>query len=86
MYSVSRGIYCGSRGRSKNSKAFEPGDLSSLPLGHYGLVGMQERVERVGGKLVLSSHSGSGTEVKFQVPRRATAPSDEDEKEIHVGL
>jgi signal transduction histidine kinase len=65
---------------------FEPGDLSSLPLGHYGLVGMQERVERIGGKLVLSSHSGSGTEVKFQVPRRATAPSDEDEKEIHVGL
>lgn len=63
---------------------FEPGDLSSLPLGHYGLVGMQERVQRIGGKLVLSSRSGVGTEVKFQVPRRATPASDE--KEIHVGL
>jgi signal transduction histidine kinase len=63
---------------------FEPGDLSSLPLGHYGLVGMQERVQRIGGKLVLSSRSGVGTEVKFHVPRRATPGSDE--KEIRVGL
>ena len=63
---------------------FEPDDLSSLPLGHYGLVGMKERVQRIGGKLVLSSRSGAGTEVSFRVPRRATpAP---DEKEMHVGL
>jgi signal transduction histidine kinase len=63
---------------------FEPADISSLPLGHYGLVGMQERVQRIGGKLVLSSRSGVGTEIKFQVPRRAT-PSP-DEKGIQVGL
>jgi ligand-binding sensor domain-containing protein/signal transduction histidine kinase len=62
---------------------FEPGDLSSLPLGHYGLVGMKERVQRIGGKLVLSSRSGAGTEVTFQVPRSATPSSDE---EMHVGL
>ena len=67
-----------------DGSGFEPGDLSSLPLGHYGLVGMQERVQRVGGKLVLSSRSGAGTEVRFHVPRRATSSSDE--KEIQVGL
>ena len=67
-----------------DGSGFEPGDLSSLPLGHYGLVGMRERVQRVGGKLILSSRSGAGTEVKFHVPRRATLSSDE--KEIHVGL
>src|SRR5258708_3733296 len=62
---------------------FEPGDLASLPLGHYGLVGMQERVQRIGGKLILTSRSGAGTEIEFQVPRRAIPPSDE--KEMHVG-
>ena len=63
---------------------FEPGDLSSLPLGHYGLVGMKERVQRMGGTLVLSSRSGAGTEVTFRVPRSATPSSDE--KEMPVGL
>jgi len=67
-----------------DGSGFEPGDLSSLPLGHYGLVGMRERVQRVGGKLILSSRSGAGTEVEFHVPRRAN--SSPDEKEIHVGL
>ena len=67
-----------------DGEGFEPGDLSMLPMGHYGLVGMQERVQRIGGKLFLSSRSGAGTEVKFQVPRRATASSDE--KDVHVGL
>jgi ligand-binding sensor domain-containing protein/signal transduction histidine kinase len=62
---------------------FEPVDISSLPLGHYGLIGMQERVQRIGGKLALSSRSGAGTEVKFQVPKRAIPTSDDKE---HVGL
>jgi DNA-binding CsgD family transcriptional regulator len=63
---------------------FEPGDLSSSPLGHYGLVGMKERVQRIGGKLVLSSRSGAGTEVKFHVPRRAATSADESD--IHRAL
>ncbi len=63
---------------------FEPDHLSSLPMGHYGLVGMKERVQRIGGKLVLSSRSGAGTEVRFHVPRRAIPSADESE--IHAGL
>ncbi len=63
---------------------FEPAHLASLPVGHYGLVGMRERVQRIGGKLVLNSRSGAGTEVRFQIPKRATLPSDE--KETHVGI
>jgi len=67
-----------------DGSGFEPADLSSLPLGHYGLVGMRERVQRIGGKLGLISRSGAGTEVRFQVPRRSNTSSNE--KDIRVGL
>jgi signal transduction histidine kinase len=46
-------------------------DASSLdhpPEGHYGLLGMRERVERVGGRLYISSQPGRGTQVKAVVP------------------
>jgi signal transduction histidine kinase len=38
------------------------------PDGHYGLLGMRERAQRFGGKLVLSSKPGEGTLVKAVVP------------------
>ena len=38
--------------------------------GHFGLQGMQERAERIGGKLSLFSSSGSGSEVQLTVPGR----------------
>lgn len=44
--------------------------------GHFGLRGMRERAERIGGRLVISSsgsggRSGGGTEVELVVPARA---------------
>jgi signal transduction histidine kinase/ligand-binding sensor domain-containing protein len=36
--------------------------------GHFGLLGMRERAERIGGELKLSSEPGSGTEVRVNVP------------------
>ena len=36
--------------------------------GHWGLCGMRERAERIGGKLRLWSRSGEGTEVELRVP------------------
>ncbi|CAN7213088.1 triple tyrosine motif-containing protein [Phenylobacterium sp. LjRoot225] len=38
--------------------------------GHFGLVGMRERAERIGGTLCVESASGSGTAVKLTVPAR----------------
>lgn len=35
---------------------------------HYGLLGMRERVEQIGGTLSIHSGNGSGTEVLVQVP------------------
>jgi len=37
--------------------------------GHYGLLGMRERVERIGGKFVLNSRLGAGTDLMIEVPR-----------------
>ena len=38
------------------------------PTGHYGLLGMKERVQRFGGKLDVSSAPGTGTTVQAIVP------------------
>ena len=54
---------------------FDPGSVSSLSAGHYGLVGMKERIARVGGKLVLNSRPGGGAEVRFHIPRGSFVPS-----------
>lgn len=46
--------------------------------GHFGLKGMRERAARLGGKLIIESDPGHGTEVRLEVPAPAllrTAPS-----------
>jgi len=40
-------------------------------LGHYGMVGMRERADRIGGRLAIVSRNGEGTEVMLSVPARA---------------
>jgi signal transduction histidine kinase len=35
---------------------------------HYGLVGMRERVERMGGEFTLTSSPGKGTQVRLRIP------------------
>jgi signal transduction histidine kinase len=60
-----------------DGSGFDPAAVSSLPVGHYGLVGMKERVERMGGTLALNSRSGAGTAVIIEVPRKAVTEPDE---------
>lgn len=43
------------------------------PAGHFGLLGMRERAERVGGRLTLAHTPGGGTTVRATVPRAAGA-------------
>jgi signal transduction histidine kinase len=43
----------------------------ATPDGHFGLLGMRERAERIGGRLSLRSHPGEGTEVQVTVPLRS---------------
>lgn len=50
-----------------------PGRIEDLAAsGHYGLMGMQERADAVGGRLNISSSPGSGTNIQFTVPIKHT--------------
>jgi ligand-binding sensor domain-containing protein/signal transduction histidine kinase len=51
-----------------NGKGIPPQVAGSGKAGHFGLKGMQERAQRVGGTLTLSSSAFSGTEVELSVP------------------
>jgi ligand-binding sensor domain-containing protein/signal transduction histidine kinase len=57
---------------------FDPAMFSSAAAGHYGLIGMKERVERIGGKFVLSSRLGEGTELTIQVPRKTIVAQEQE--------
>ena len=59
-----------------------PSRCLRLPAGHYGLVGMKERIARVGGELTLISRPGGGTEVAFHIPRGTFVPSDDMEVKL----
>jgi signal transduction histidine kinase len=39
---------------------------------HYGLIGMRERAEKLGGKLLITSSPGKGTQVRLSVPLPTT--------------
>ncbi|MFT3891001.1 MAG: sensor histidine kinase [Anaerolineales bacterium] len=43
-------------------------DASTIPSGHYGVLGMKERVRLVNGSFELHSENGKGTAVKIEVP------------------
>jgi signal transduction histidine kinase/ligand-binding sensor domain-containing protein len=50
-----------------DSEAIEPNQNH-----HYGLVGMRERAQSVGGQFRLQSEPGEGTEVQIRIPRRVS--------------
>ena len=50
-----------------DGQGFDP-ESSELLSGHYGLLGLQERAQLVGGSLLLSSAKGAGTTLRFRVP------------------
>src|ERR1022692_1490937 len=54
---------------------FDP--ASSPANGHYGIIGMRERIEHLGGKFVLRSGPGEGTHLEVDVPltKRPSTPA-----------
>ena len=55
-----------------DGKGIDPAVLSGQgPEGHYGLPGMRERGNLIGGKLVIWSEVGAGTEVELRIPAAA---------------
>ena len=51
-----------------DGSGFEPAKAGGTESGHFGLIGMRERAERIGGHLTLDSTPGSGTELRVEVP------------------
>ena len=52
-----------------NGVGFDP---SSIPSGHYGILGIQERVRLLNGSFNIQSNRGSGTLLSIQVPLSPT--------------
>jgi signal transduction histidine kinase/ligand-binding sensor domain-containing protein len=50
-----------------DGRGFEMGDGYLPPPGHFGLTGMRERADTIGGTLEVTSELGSGTTVRLQV-------------------
>jgi len=53
-----------------NGCGVDPQVLNSGREGHWGLSGMRERAERIGGKLKVLSLASAGTEIHLSVPSR----------------
>ena len=51
---------------------FDPALAPADGQRHYGLTGMRERAESVGGTLTIRSASGIGTKLLLSLPRAAT--------------
>jgi len=51
-------------------------DLTHIPPGHYGIVGLRERAEYLGGRVNIDSSPGSGTCVQITIPSSFATPSD----------
>lgn len=54
---------------------FDAGAARLESQGHFGIVGMRERVEQAGGAFTVSSQPGKGTVVAVSVPLRETGSS-----------
>jgi NarL family two-component system sensor histidine kinase YdfH len=43
-------------------------DVQNIPSGHYGLIGLRERVASLGGKITVESETGKGTRLEMSIP------------------
>jgi signal transduction histidine kinase len=48
-----------------DGKGFDP---ENIPAGHYGILGMRERIRLVGGQMEINSSSQSGTTLILTIP------------------
>jgi signal transduction histidine kinase len=51
-----------------NGRGFDCDQPPSPAGAHFGLLGMRERAQQIGGRLTVSSSPGAGTEISAEVP------------------
>jgi signal transduction histidine kinase len=59
---------------SDSGRGFSPGEVDGPPEGHFGLSGMSERAQRIGGLLRVTSAPGRGTRIEAELPLPYEAP------------
>ena len=53
-----------------DGRGFDPQEAFALEGGHFGLVGMRERIQGVGGRFEVRTSPGEGTTLSVEVPVR----------------
>jgi signal transduction histidine kinase/ligand-binding sensor domain-containing protein len=61
------GLRCCDNGRGIDPMILQNGGAS----GHWGIVGMRERIAKLAGKLEITGRPGAGTEIEVRIPARA---------------
>jgi signal transduction histidine kinase len=51
-----------------DGKGIDPGIVAEGRAGHYGVPGMRERANRIGGRLDVWTGKGAGTEIELSIP------------------
>jgi signal transduction histidine kinase len=54
-----------------DGRGMDPHVVHGGTSGHWGIAGMKERAERIGGTLTIRSRVAAGTEIELRVPGRA---------------
>jgi two-component system sensor histidine kinase DegS len=57
-----------------DGRGFDPEAVQRNRAGHFGIMGMQERAQSLGGVLTIQTGPGQGTQVRLSVPVRSAAP------------
>jgi signal transduction histidine kinase len=55
-----------------DGKGFNPEACAGPKDGHFGLLGIRERTERLGGQILITSEPGGGTSVRVEIPTHPT--------------
>jgi len=59
-----------------NGQGFDPTNCSGASEGHFGLLGLSERVKRLDGSFEIISVTGGGTRLEVKVPIRIEMDAD----------
>jgi signal transduction histidine kinase len=68
-----------------NGRGFAPETCAGPQDGHFGLLGIRERAERLGGQAHITSAPGSGTTIRVEIPNQKSkgVPSLQPAAEVH---
>jgi signal transduction histidine kinase len=61
---------------------FEASSSRSPDGHHFGLTGMRERVEKLGGEFHLTSSPGKGTQLRLSIPAAQSTPGNPPHSQV----